>query len=217
MKRKLLWGLIPLLLAGTAVQADSVRAYGAGEVPDANDIANILRGGGADPARPKMRGIALDPAYQKPAPAPTQYQPSAPPAPAPQATAAYQSPPPAPAAAPAASSGGASAFSLPIQFGFNSSEIQPAAMPQLDAVAEGIKLVPGAVVVVEGHTDASGSDAYNQRLSYQRANAVKQYLVYRHSISPSALMVEGKGESAPLDPANPYAPENRRVQFRAAR
>jgi outer membrane protein OmpA-like peptidoglycan-associated protein len=205
MKMKLLWGLAPLVLAGMgAVQAEGVRMYRADEVPNASDIANMLRGGAAASHKPKMRGIALDPAYQKPAPAP---------APAPSAV--YHAPEPAaPAVATAEPAEGA--FALPVRFGFNSAEIQPDAMPQLDAVAEGIKLVPEARVVIEGHTDASGSNAYNQRLSYRRASAVKQYLVYRHGIRSQSLVVIGKGEDEPLDPANPYAPENRRVQFRAA-
>jgi OOP family OmpA-OmpF porin len=209
MKLKYLWGVIPLLVAGMyAAQAAGVREYRAGEVPDANDIANILRGGSTPAAsqqatpHPKMRGIALDPAYQQPAatqaaPA-TTYQ-------APSAT--YQ--------APETTQGGETAFALPVRFGFNSAEIQADAMPLLDKVAEGIKMVPGTRVVVEGHTDASGSAAYNDRLSFRRATAVKQYLVYRHNISPSSLVVEGKGENDPLPGTDPYDPRNRRVQFRA--
>jgi len=143
-----------------------------------------------------MRGLALDPAYQEgPAAAPPQ-------------TAVYHAPAPTAQAE-------EGAFSLPVRFGFNSAEIMPDAAPQIDAVAEGIKLVPSARVMIEGHTDAAGSSAYNRRLSYKRASAVKQYLVYRHGISSQSLVVEGKGEDDPLDPANPYAPENRRVQFRA--
>lgn len=203
MKKKLLWGLIPLVLAGMgAVEAAGVRTYQEGEAVNPNDIANMLRGK-ATAHKPKMRGIALDPAYQKPAPAPAP-----PPAPV------YQAPEPptqVASAEPAEES-----FALPVRFGFNSAEILPEAMPQIDAVAEGIKQVPGVRVVIEGHTDASGSASYNRRLSRRRASAVKQYLVYRHGISAKRLIVEGKGESSPLDPANPYAPENRRVQFRAA-
>jgi outer membrane protein OmpA-like peptidoglycan-associated protein len=211
MKMKYLWRVIPLMVAGICtVQAAGVREYRAGEIPDANDIAKILRGGSSTAAaqqaapHPKMRGIALDPAYQQqPAPA-TTYQ-------APAAT--YQAP--ETQAQPEASQAGETAFALPVRFGFNSSEIQPDAMPQLDKVAEGMKMVPGARVVVEGHTDASGSTAYNQRLSYRRAVAVKQYLVYRHNIDSTSLVVEGKGESDPLPGTDPYDPRNRRVQFRA--
>ena len=56
----------------------------------------------------------------------------------------------------------ASSLSLPVQFAFDSAQILPQARAQLDAVAEGIKLLPEAQpVVIEGHTDAQGPDQYN--------------------------------------------------------
>lgn len=223
MKAKFVWALIPLALLGTtAVQAEGVRQYGADEVPKAEDIADILRGSSATPSRPRMRGISLDPAYQKPAPAPAPAPAPqiAAPAPAPAApTAAYVAPAPtyaAAAPAPAPEKAKQSAFSLPVNFAFNSFRILPEAEPQLDAVAQGIKLVPGARVVVEGHTDAYGSYQVNARLSRKRAESVKTYMVRRHGINPSSLIVEGRGEESPINAADPYAPENRRVQFRAA-
>jgi outer membrane protein OmpA-like peptidoglycan-associated protein len=69
-------------------------------------------------------------------------------------------------------------------------------------------------VVIEGHTDARGSDAYNDQLSLKRAYAVKRYLVAMHSIDPGRLRALGMGEYAPLPGRDPMAPENRRVQFR---
>jgi outer membrane protein OmpA-like peptidoglycan-associated protein len=105
---------------------------------------------------------------------------------------------------------------LPVKFAFNSAEILPENEPQLDAVAEGIKMTNGLSVVVEGHTDAFGSERYNERLSRLRAAAVKDYLVHKHGISASRLVVKGLGERAPLNDADPFAAENRRVQFLAA-
>lgn len=108
-------------------------------------------------------------------------------------------------------------LSLPVRFGFDSSEIAAAARPQLDALAEGIKLLPpGAVVMVEGHTDAVGTEEYNQRLSQRRAHAVKEYLVKEHGIDPKRLQDSGMGKSQPIEGMSPQAPENRRVQFRGA-
>lgn len=108
-------------------------------------------------------------------------------------------------------------FALPVQFAFDSASIEPGASFQLDAVAEGIRLAGSGVrVVIEGHTDAKGSDEYNQRLSLARADAVRAYLV-SHGIDPAQLTIEGRGEAAPIDAANPFAPRNRRVEFRAAR
>lgn len=107
------------------------------------------------------------------------------------------------------------ALSAPIQFEFDSTVILPEARAQLDAIAEGIKLLaPGRAVVIEGHTDAAGSDDYNQQLSRRRAAAVKQYLAQRHGIAPQRLRDVGLGEREPIDGLDPLAPEHRRVQFR---
>lgn len=108
-----------------------------------------------------------------------------------------------------------SALSAPIQFEFDSTAILPEARGQLDAIAEGIKLLPpGRAVVIEGHTDAVGSEDYNQQLSRRRAAAVKQYLALRHGISPQRLREIGLGERQPIEGLDPLAPGNRRVQFR---
>jgi outer membrane protein OmpA-like peptidoglycan-associated protein len=116
-----------------------------------------------------------------------------------------------------AQSGGPVSLSLPVRFGFDSAEIAATARPQLDALAEGIKLLPpSAVVMVEGHTDAVGTDEYNQRLSQRRAHAVKEYLVKQHGIDAKRLVDTGLGKSQPIEGTSPQAPENRRVQFRGA-
>jgi len=111
----------------------------------------------------------------------------------------------------------ASALSLPVRFAFDSAEILPAARTQLDALAKGIKLLsPGSVVTVEGHTDATGSPAYNLELSRNRARAVHDYLVREHGIDAARLKTVGYGPSQPIEDTDPYAPINRRVQFRGA-
>ncbi|HEY9066692.1 MAG TPA: OmpA family protein [Burkholderiaceae bacterium] len=107
------------------------------------------------------------------------------------------------------------ALSLPVRFEFDSARITPAARDQLDALAQGIKMLQaGRSVVIEGHTDASGSDAYNDALSSRRAAAVRQYLVDTHGIAPERLQAVGVGKQRPIEGRNPYAAENRRVQFR---
>ena len=106
-------------------------------------------------------------------------------------------------------------LSLPVQFGFDSTTIFPEARAQLDAVAEGIKMIPAdRSVVIEGHTDAIGSPEYNMNLSKRRAEAVKHYLVASQGIDPARLVTMGRGERAPIDPTDPTGPVNRRVQFR---
>lgn len=111
----------------------------------------------------------------------------------------------------------ASALSLPVRFAFDSAEILPAARTQLDALAKGIKLLaPGSMVVVEGHTDAKGSPAYNLELSRNRARAVRDYLVHEHGIDAARLKTVGYGPSQPIEATDPYSAVNRRVQFRGA-
>jgi outer membrane protein OmpA-like peptidoglycan-associated protein len=124
-----------------------------------------------------------------------------------------------PAAAPAGGASGAAtaakALALPVQFSFDSADITPTARPQLDALAEGIRLLPkDKLVAIEGHTDALGSEDYNARLSMRRAQSVKHYLVAQHGIDPARLRAIGMGEYEPLPGRDPLAPENRRVQFR---
>lgn len=109
-----------------------------------------------------------------------------------------------------------SSFALGVKFSSNSTHMLPESTAQLDAVAEGIKLAgPDVRVVIEGHTDAFGASDYNMFLSLKRASAVKAYLVQKHGIASNQLAVVGMGDSTPLNKRNRYAPENRRVEFRA--
>jgi outer membrane protein OmpA-like peptidoglycan-associated protein len=107
------------------------------------------------------------------------------------------------------------ALALPVRFEFDSAEITAAARTQLDALAEGIKMLqPDRLVVIEGHTDARGPASYNEVLSSQRAAAVKIYLVETHKIDPQRLKAVGVGKQQPIEGSDPFAGENRRVQFR---
>jgi outer membrane protein OmpA-like peptidoglycan-associated protein len=109
------------------------------------------------------------------------------------------------------------AFSVPVQFAFDSAAILPTARAQLDAIATGIKMLPPTQgVVLEGHTDATGSEAYNLDLSQRRAATVKAYLVEVHGIEPQRLHDRGYGKQRPIEGLNPFAPEHRRVQFRGS-
>lgn len=121
------------------------------------------------------------------------------------------------AGAAAATPAPAAALSLPVQFAFDSTDILPAARTQLDALAEGIRLLPeGKVVVIEGHTDAVGTAQYNDQLSVRRADAVKRYLVAEQKLDPGRLKTVGKGQREPQAGSEPTAAENRRVQFRGS-
>jgi outer membrane protein OmpA-like peptidoglycan-associated protein len=108
-----------------------------------------------------------------------------------------------------------SALSLPVPFAFDSAEILPSAKAQLDAIAAGIRMLPATQkVVIEGHTDAIGTDRYNDTLSQRRAQSVRRYLVATQGIDGSRLEAVGKGQHEPLPGTDPNAGENRRVQFR---
>lgn len=108
-------------------------------------------------------------------------------------------------------------FAISVPFAFNSAKLAPDAFEALDNIAEGIKLVqlPGDLII-EGHTDAKGGDAYNLKLSVRRAAAVKRYFAQHHNIAANKLKAVGKGRAEPLNGKDPLAAENRRVQFRLA-
>lgn len=84
---------------------------------------------------------------------------------------------------------------------------------RLDEVALKMKQDPALKAQVIGYTDNSGSDTANQRLSEQRAEAVKQYLVQRHGIDASRITTEGRGSVEPI--ADNSTAEGRRQNRRA--
>jgi len=107
---------------------------------------------------------------------------------------------------------------LPIKFAYNSFEVLAESKPFLNAIGEMLGLPDNSNerLIIEGHTDAGGSETYNRSLSEKRAQAVKDYLRYSFNVSPNRLQVIGMGESQALPSVNPYAAVNRRVQFRKA-
>ena len=72
---------------------------------------------------------------------------------------------------------------------------------------------PGSRFVVIGHTDAAGSEAFNQDLSTRRAAAVRDRLMGLTGAEEARFIVAGRGESDLKDPADPLAAGNRRVQI----
>jgi len=104
---------------------------------------------------------------------------------------------------------------LEIYFDYNSSAITPKAEPQLGQLAQALRdpSMDNAVVVLAGHTDARGSDEYNQALSERRAEAVKTYLIQKQNVPAQNLSTAGYGKRDLKNSAQPYAPENRRVQI----
>ncbi|MEY3272810.1 MAG: hypothetical protein RLZZ341_1711, partial [Pseudomonadota bacterium] len=145
--------------------------------------------------------------------APPSPPPAAAPAPVPLALAPAPAPSPAPAPPPAPVPAPAPSLSLPIQFEPNSARVRPESGGLLgDLVAAMISPeLRDSRFLIEGHTDARGNPAANRRLSQERAEEVRQYLILL-GVHASRLQAVGKGSSAPANPRDPLAAENRRVR-----
>lgn len=89
-------------------------------------------------------------------------------------------------------------FNLKIEFDFDKAEVRPQYHDQLRQAAAFINDNPGAKFLIAGHTDNLGSDAYNTRLSKERAAAVKKYLAEQFGIGAHLLHPRGYGESRPV-------------------
>ncbi len=98
-------------------------------------------------------------------------------------------------------------FKSEVLFDFDSATLKPGAYPELERVATVLKKYPKTSILVEGHTDASGSEDYNQTLSEKRAQAVKKALIQK-GIREVRVYAAGYGESQPIS-SDPAA--NRRV------
>jgi len=102
--------------------------------------------------------------------------------------------------------------SMNIEFEFNSYELGASPRAALNNLSVALMRpeFKDTVFLIEGHTDAVGSNRYNQWLSQMRADAVKKYLVER-GVDPERLRSVGRGEDNLLDTENPASHVNRRV------
>lgn len=138
--------------------------------------------------------------------------PPAPPAPAPSAVAPLGEP-----AAPDAKRTEPASEKVTLDtdtyFDFDQATLKPDGRRKLDALAERLSAMQLEVVVATGHTDWTGTDAYNQRLSERRAMAVKRYLTGK-GIAGDRIFTEGKGEKQPTTTNATRAgrAQNRRVE-----
>jgi OOP family OmpA-OmpF porin len=121
------------------------------------------------------------------------------PAMAPAAAPAAAAPSAAPAAAAPAAPPAATkvTYAADAFFDFNKSVIKPEGKAKLDDLVGKIKDINLEVIIAVGHTDSVGSDAYNQKLSVRRSEAVKAYLVSK-GIEKNRVYTEGKGEKQPV-------------------
>ncbi len=185
--------------------AEDVTLFRSGATAD--EIVNGFMGGSQTPDR--TRSIQLNSGSRPP----SEIGKSTP-SPVPRPASTH----PASTGANIASSGcpSSSSVAMNIQFEYNSADLTSEAQTSLNEVAKAMvnPALTSCRFFVEGHTDAKGEYSYNMSLSQRRAHAVQRYLANR-GVSASRLKAQGKGPTSPLNPNDPYAEENRRVQFRA--
>ena len=99
-------------------------------------------------------------------------------------------------------------------FDFDKAVVKPAGKAKLDDLVAKIKGINLEVIIAVCHTDSIGSDAYNQKLSVRRAEAVKAYLVSK-GIEKNRVYTEGKGEKQPVasNKTKEGRAKNRRVEI----
>ena len=133
--------------------------------------------------------------------------------PPPPVVVAEAAPAPAPAPAPVPTSEKVS-YSADAFFDFDKAVLKPAGKAALDDLSSKLGDMNLEVIIAVGHTDSVGTDAYNQKLSIRRAEAVKAYLKGK-GIEETRIYTEGKGESQPkADNATAEGrAQNRRVEI----
>lgn len=101
-----------------------------------------------------------------------------------------------------------------IFFDFNKADLKKESFQELDRVIRLLQSHSKLVIEVSGHTDNVGDDAYNQKLSQQRADAVKQYLL-KKGVDAARLSSKGYGETKPItgNATDKDRSTNRRVEF----
>ncbi len=99
-------------------------------------------------------------------------------------------------------------------FDFDKSVLKPEGKAKLNDLVDKIKAINLEVIIAVGHTDAVGSDAYNQKLSMRRSQAVKAYLVSK-GVDKTRIYTEGKGEKQPVadNKTKEGRAKNRRVEI----
>ncbi|MBI3284328.1 MAG: OmpA family protein [Burkholderiales bacterium] len=206
--------LVKLVIAASAVVA--VSAYAQADIKASTPNSGYVQDGRGVIVRDPF-GLCWRTGYYTPADAvagcdaplvkPT---PPAPPAPAPVVEPA---PAPKPVAPPAPTSEKVT-FAADAFFDFDKAVLKPEAKVKLDDMASKLKAINLEVVIAVGHTDSVGTDAYNQKLSMRRSEAVKAYLVSK-GIEANRVYTEGKGEKQPVADNKTAAgrAKNRRVEI----
>ncbi len=104
-------------------------------------------------------------------------------------------------------------FDEAILFDFDSADLRYGAETSLDDLSSSLTDYPNTDILIVGHTDAVGSDAYNQRLSERRASSAAAFLM-REGINPGRVSTIGRGEREPVasNETDYGRQQNRRVE-----
>jgi outer membrane protein OmpA-like peptidoglycan-associated protein len=102
-----------------------------------------------------------------------------------------------------------------VTFDVDSAALQPSFRPTLDQIAQNLRQYPDSLIDVYGHTDSTGSDAYNQTLSESRARTVANYLAMQ-GVSGARIRSQGFGETLPIadNATEEGRRRNRRVEIK---
>jgi OmpA-OmpF porin, OOP family len=105
-------------------------------------------------------------------------------------------------------------ITLNVEFDSNKAVVKEKYNNEIKKVADFMKKYPNTTAVIEGHTDNTNTAAYNQKLSEERANNVRQYLIKHFGIKASRLTAVGYGLTKPVAANNTEEgkQKNRRVQ-----
>lgn len=178
-----------LLVAVSASADESLRLYDRNNVPDPEDVAKMLQTQKNSLKKnnyAKTRGISLDP----------------------QGSTGVEN-------ELAKRNKEAGTFAVQINFPLNSAQVNEDFIPHIAAIAKGIQISGADMkIAIEGHTDASGTEAYNEHLSLRRAQAVRTLLIEKFAVRADQIAASGYGPRQLADASDPFSGKNRRVQFR---
>ena len=196
-------------MAGAFAQSVDNWVSGTGPIPWKNGTNELCwRDGNWTPA---TAAPGCDGALKAPVAAAAARAPAAPaPAPAPAAA----TPAPAPAAVVAAPVSEKVTFAADAFFDFDKSVLKAEGKAKLDDLVGKMRGINLEVIIAVGHTDSVGSDAYNQKLSVRRSEAVKAYLVSK-GVEKNRVYTEGKGKKQPVadNKTSEGRAKNRRVEI----